>query len=642
MQFCFVSTRRGSHFMTELLAAIADATAACGHAAELVLDEFPKRDGECVYVVIPHEFDAWGDRAGFPDALQRARTIALCTENPGTEWFEATYRLVPQFGAAVSINRSSAAELRRRGIRCEHIQLGYVPSWDAWHRDETAARDIDVLYLGAADPRRDPLLAGLGEDLACRECQLLVPPLEPRTGPRPDFLTGTEKYRRLRSARVLLNLHRTTSAALEWMRFIEAICNGCLVVSEPCLDADPLIPGRHFVEASADRIGQVIDGLLDDPDRLRQMRDRAYDFVHDALPTQSAAVRMAELAAELPRHSSAPRTPKAEAEPWVGVDLVARTGSSVDSSEPAKADAELRAPLGRSGPEDAQRESRAIRRARSLKLAFERRVFRGMDRPDVRNAHHRRSIPRVSVVSVVMAGSEPLAVEALTSIAGSQDCGLEILTIGGGASQPWLERFALDHPALPFAFFRQPAIDAIGPSLNRLIGYARGDYVFVLESTGGVFPTTLSRLAIALDRDPAAYFSYSMVAVFDGGRPVELRSSLPWEPERLKRGDWIDAMALIRRDRLLELDSFATDPRLVGWEAFDFWCKCAEVGGYGLHIPQVLAWHRRSLNATSVEHDIATTAPWTAMRERHPRIFSDESANPRERFSPQSSGSRPF
>jgi hypothetical protein len=54
-----------------------------------------------------------------------------------------------RFAAAVSINRFSAAELQRRGIRCEHVQLGYVPAWDAWCREERVERSIDVLYLGA-------------------------------------------------------------------------------------------------------------------------------------------------------------------------------------------------------------------------------------------------------------------------------------------------------------------------------------------------------------------------------------------------------------------------------------------------------------------------------------------------------------
>jgi hypothetical protein len=303
MRFCFLSTRRGSHFMTELLLALSDACADAGHRVELALDAFPPLDRpDTIYVAIPHEFYAHGDPSGFPDARLRARTIALCTENPGTPWFDQTLELVTQFAAAaVSINRSSAAALERRGIPCAHVQLGYVPTWDTWHRDEGALRPIDVLYLGAADPRRDPLLPGIRHALSARECQFLVPPLEVRTAPRPDFITGTDKYHRLRSSRVLLNLHRTTSRAFEWMRFLEAICNGCVVVSEPSLDSLPLVPGEHFLVADVEHIAGTVDELLDDPDRLLTLRHRAYDFVRRELSMRPAADQLAELAAELPR-----------------------------------------------------------------------------------------------------------------------------------------------------------------------------------------------------------------------------------------------------------------------------------------------------------------------------------------------------
>ncbi len=621
MRFCFVSTRRGSYFMTELLSAISAATAATGYPVELAFDEFPRLDDDSVYVVIPHEFHAWGNPSGFPDARQRARTIALCTENPGTEWFEATYQLVAEFAGAVSINRSSASELERRGIRCQHLQLGYAAAWDSWLGDESVARPIDVLYLGAADPRRDPLLAGLGKDLWPRECQLLIPPLEPRTGPRPDFLKGADKYHRLRASQVLLNLHRTTSSALEWMRFLEAICNGCVVVSEPCLDSEPLIPGEHFLVAGADRIGAAISGLLDDPDRLAELRKRAYDFVRRELPMSRAGERLAELASELPRqppakggllfsgHASTTPEPPGEPQPR---DLSAPDRRPDDEGPPSHEPQLLEVGSARLSIEGAG--SRGLLRRISQRMSRRGLGIQVIAQTDV----YASSTPRISITSVMAHQRELEAVETLARVTSAQHIELELLILDGAASNrtgPAIRRFFDEHPSLPATLLHQPVDRGLAHARNMLAERARGEYVFMLSEQGGIYPSTLERLAQALDGDPQAFFAYPMVAVFDRGRPVQLLSSLPWEPQRLRSGNWIDGMALIRRKRLLALGGYSTDPRLAGWEDFYLWCRCAQAGAHGVHVPQVLGWRRRTQSSD-------TPAKWTLMRELFPELLA--------------------
>ncbi len=617
MRFCFVSTRRGSPFMTELLSAVSAATAAAGHAVDFAFDEFPPLHDGGVYVTIPHEFHAWGDPRGFPDAGQRARTIALCTENPGTEWFEATCQLVPQFAAAMSINRASAAELRRLGTRCEHLQLGYTSLWDSWLGDTSAERQIDVLYLGAADSRRDPLLGGCGRHLWRRECQFLVPPLEPRRRPRPDYLRGAEKYDRLRSARILLNLHRTTSRALEWMRFLEAICNGCVVVSEPCLDPEPLVPGEHFVTAGADSIALVADRLLEQPEELRRLREQAYDFVRRELPMGHAARQLAELAAELPLQPLDTPDPAS----------VARAASARQAREPEEtADAtsiQAREPEETAG-------------ATSIRASEPHRLLRGISHRvsggrlgggiRARTPAYAAATPRVTVAMTIHA-REGDAVEALASVAASRGCELETLILDDapdGRSVTAVRGFLDDHPWLPAALLRRPAGRGLADSRNALAARARGEYVFILDADGGIYPSTLERLVNALDADRRATFSYAMVAAFDGDAPVELLSSLPWEPERLKSGNWIDAMALIRRERLLELGGYATDPRLAGWEDFHLWCQCAEAGDHGVLVPQVLGWHRRTPSPMPRAGSCAETgtpAIWALMQARFPQLL---------------------
>jgi glycosyltransferase involved in cell wall biosynthesis len=233
--------------------------------------------------------------------------------------------------------------------------------------------------------------------------------------------------------------------------------------------------------------------------------------------------------------------------------------------------------------------------------------------------------PRVTVVLVAVHEREQEAVDALASVAASLYDALELLILDDASSDrsaSAMSSFLDDHPSLPARLLRQPVNRGLAHSRNTLVEHARGEYLFILDSTGGIYPSTLQRLVAALDADPEAIFSYPMVAVFEGDRPVELLSSLPWEPERLRSGNWIDGMALIRRARLLELGGYSTDPPLAGWEDFDLWCKCAEAGGHGVHVAQVLAWRRRTANPDAAHSENGTPAKWALMQERFPRLLA--------------------
>jgi len=593
--------------MTELLSALCEATKAAGHSAELAFDEFPRDHDERTFVVIPHEFQAWGGT--WPSLSQRERTIALCTENAGTEWFEATYEVVSQFAIAVSINRASAAELRRRDIRCEHLQLGYSPHWDRWGGNESIARAIDVLYMGAADPRRNPLLASVGRELGEWNSQFLVPPLEPRTSPRPDFLLGDQKYDRLRSARILLNLHRTTSSALEWLRFLEAICNGCVVVSEPCRDGEPLVANQHYVAVEVGAMASEVSGLLEEPERLRDIRQRSYEFVRKELAmTPRAPDRLRELALELPLRPSA----SSPLSPITSRSLTPRATLPRAEKERIEAPAPPFAPR----PSAAERIDLVGRAPRSLV----RRLVGRIPAPTLhRTPAHARVKPRVSVLCVPSPDSGPLLTDALETVAASRYAHLELVLTARSQHDACLRDFLDRHSQLPALLMRRRQGHGVGELLNALVGHARGEYLFVLHPDGSIHRSALDRLVDTLDASPDAMFAFPMVGLFEGDRSVELLGSVPWEPERLKLGNWIDGMSLLRRSSLVRLGCFSTDPRFAGWEAFDLWCRCARAQEHGVHVPQVLAWRQRTT-------ELDETGKWAAMRDRYPELFDASDA----------------
>jgi hypothetical protein len=207
--------------------------------------------------------------------------------------------------------------------------------------------------------------------------------------------------------------------------------------------------------------------------------------------------------------------------------------------------------------------------------------------------------------------------EAVQTVLASQHVSLELLAaVPAGVAS--IEAPAIARAGTPVLLLEDRADRHVGALLNALTQRGRGELLFVLDPAGGVFPSTLARLMNALEADPEALFSYPMVAVYDREQPIELASSLPWEPERLARGGRVEATMMLRRDRLVEIGGFSSDPRLAGWEAFELWCRCAEAGAHGRHVPQVLAWRRQIPPFASAEREQSHAL----MRERYPRLLA--------------------
>lgn len=621
MLFCFVSVRRHNHFMTELLSMVAAAVADCGHEVDFAFDEFPPLTDETVYVAIPHEFYGHADRASLPTSDQRARTIALCTENPGTRWFEVACGLLPRFGGVIAINRSSSTELKRRGIACEHFQLGYSKLWDHWGRDEGARRSIDVLYLAAQDSRRDSILAGYGRHLWARNCQFLVPRLESRAAPAPDYLMGAEKYQRLGGAQLLINLHRAQSGSLEWVRFLECAGNGCVMLTEPCVDHQPLVAGEHFIAGSAQSLPLLANRLLDDPDELRRVRLQAYDYVRDRLPMAPSVEVLVTLGEHLRlrRRGDEASSREDDAVPGHAPALASPASSE---PEPAWPDAEAR--LG-AAVRALDVQTRELRRE-VADFAYRQRAGQPPGLQELaRTPAYADAAPKVTVI-VTVHDYEREVVDALSSVAASQNgVAFDVLIVDDAStdgSASAVTGFMRAHPWLPAMLVSQPVNRGLAHSRNTLLERARGEYAFVLDADNGIYPSALPRLATALDDNPDASFAYSMIAMVRNGVPFRLMGGLPWEPALLRNGNYIDAMALLRRRQILELGGYTTDPRLSGWEDFHLWCKCAEAGRHGILVPQVLAWYRRSEHSMITDVETSTIRAWSVMRACFPRLMA--------------------
>ncbi len=157
-----------------------------------------------------------------------------------------------------------------------------------------------------------------------------------------------------------------------------------------------------------------------------------------------------------------------------------------------------------------------------------------------------------------------------------------------------------------------------GLSAARNIGFLTVETPFVLplDADNVLYPRFTSRCLEALERSDAA-FAYPILRVF-GGREGLLGTD-SWSRGRLAQGNYIDAMALIRRSAWLEVGGYSKAMHM-GWEDYDLWCKFVEAGYRGLQVPEVLAGYRvhsESMIHTKTNLDGAALAR-RAIQRRHP------------------------
>jgi hypothetical protein len=291
----FVLARRQNAFFAELAAILRDELLALGTEATISVGRGSRPRRDRVQVLMPpHEYEALT-----PGGIPRdrvSRMIFICAEPPGSPWFEGDVRLAPLAGATFDINLASVEAFDELGIDVRHLPLGYAASWDRF--DLAVERDIDVVFLGCFTERRARLLAGYAPILARHHCELVISDNDhPNPASGSSFLAGEDKWSLLRRSRTLLNVHREDHPPyFEWVRVLEAIHCGSVVVSEHSSHFAPLEPGRHFVAAPADGLDRAVDELLDEPERLASMRRDAYAFIRSELPMSRAASMLAEAA----------------------------------------------------------------------------------------------------------------------------------------------------------------------------------------------------------------------------------------------------------------------------------------------------------------------------------------------------------
>ncbi len=629
-ELAFVMSPKQNWFFKELVAAIRDELGNQGIPSSLHLDGFPPLRADCVYVLVPpDEYAAVEGADALPDKEALRRTIFLCSEQPGTAHFRENLDLAKRAGAVFDINREAVDLFQQVGISAQPFQLGYTPRWDRFVPDR--ARDIDVLFLGCRTQRRLKYLNGYARVLSRWNCHIqLSDNSRPNAQGSTTFLTD-EKWRLLSRSKLVINLHQTNARHFEWLRVIQAIHCGTVVISEHSRDVAPLEPGNHLIAGRPESLALIADSVLRNEALMNRSRREAYSFIRSSVPMARSVAALA----------GAARVLVARPLPHPIAMAVKRTSSRSMLADPFPA----------SRPEERTEGDLLRRQLKEVRLGqidIIRQLARLERRLDARNGGRElRSVERtyetaawrarryvtVTVLTALYNHGDLLG-SMLDSVKRSRFRDFEMVVVDDGstdgsgeAARRWMQA----HDDIPALLVRHTVNGGLGAARNTALAFARGRYCLVLDADNEIYPRCLEELVGALDADSDATFAYPILETFGAIEHYIARSPgvyalvshLGWEPRRFRVESYIDALSLIRTHQLRELGGFTTDRRCHGWEDYDLWCAVAERGWRGRLVPQMLARYRVSPTSMMSLTAFSLTTAIQAMIERHPSLMAE-------------------
>lgn len=129
-----------------------------------------------------------------------------------------------------------------------------------------------------------------------------------------------------------------------------------------------------------------------------------------------------------------------------------------------------------------------------------------------------------------------------------------------------------------------------GLAATRNIGFklAQAEYVFALDADNEIYPRAIERLLEAIQASQA-HVAYSQLEFFD--EEVGLGLAGIWNPKRFVTGNYIDAMALVKKSAWHAVGGYSK-MQVMGWEDYDLWCKFVEKKYFGIYVPEILCRYR--------------------------------------------------
>ena len=616
------ATSKSNLFILEIGELVAAGFRELGCNGQLHLDTLPSTSpapDTLQIVVTPHEFYNLflAEKISPAQTMELTRHVhLLCTEQPETHWFETNLHWAHYSLGMADINPLGVDAYRARGLRALHLPLGFHPLLQHGPDERPhAARANDITFLGSMTSRREDFFARHADFFAQHTCHLRLVPLGfAKTAETRSYLSAARRNQLLGDSRILLNVHYSGQNYFEWHRMLLGLANGCCIITEASSGYGQLVPGRHFVMVEPEDLIEAFEYYLAHPAECETIARAGQAFVRTQLrQAQTCAAWLAQVRGDEeglrafqlpPDHAPEPRGD--------GFTMARRRHRSLTAALRQdfqrfvrKPEASVTKPGKLSPAERAeQREAVIVKRELYRARFAEQKATRARGQSAWEthdNAAYRDApAPQLSVLVTLYNYAHHIeeCLGSITAAAARLSQAPEIVIVNDASTDASLAR-ALQLQAesrLPLRIVDKKFNSGLADARNVGTQIARAPFIFMMDADNLLFPGALEQLLAAITSGAYAA-AYSMLCRFRGNptNRVGLLSHFDFDPQILVQGPYIDAMAMFRRDVLLQLGGYDNQLNQIGWfgwEDYEMWLRFAQRDYEIAFVPNTLCLYR--------------------------------------------------
>jgi glycosyltransferase involved in cell wall biosynthesis len=217
--------------------------------------------------------------------------------------------------------------------------------------------------------------------------------------------------------------------------------------------------------------------------------------------------------------------------------------------------------------------------AKGKRLWKRMRKFNGHDLRISKN--HALNSARISVI-ISLYNYDHYIKNCIDSVLANEFDGVEIVVVNDRSTDRSIEVVMpyLD-TSHPFTLLNKKVRTGLVHSRNLGIDHSVGEYVFILDADNAIYADCLSAHFDYLSNSHD-WACYGVIECFNPqGKWVKNLSDKPFKLDLLMEGNYIDAMALFDKSRLLSIGKY--DQNMVrygiGWEDHELWLRMGKLGG---------------------------------------------------------------